>query len=129
MKPTATRILAGILSFCLLLALYGCSDAFPTSNDQFAIDTVEPVYHEGTGTASSTTETTINTTGTTGESTEPSETTTTATEPTPTKKPADESTWREPAKNNTDGVADMDDEEWKEYEQDDPQYPPHVHEP
>ncbi len=129
MKPTATRILAGILSFCLLLALYGCSDAFPTSNDQFAIDTVEPVYHEGTGTASSTTETTINTTGTTGESTEPSETTTTATEPTPTKKPADESTWREPAKNNTDGVADMDDEEWKEYEQDDPQYPPHVDEP
>ncbi|MCI8554168.1 MAG: hypothetical protein HFJ80_04400, partial [Clostridiales bacterium] len=128
MKPTAKRLLAGFLSFCLLLVLYGCSDAFPTLNDRLAVDAIDrtPISYEPDGTTA--TESSESTEAT-GESTEPSESTTepttTVTDPPP---PPDQSVWRDPAK-DTPGVVDMTDDEWNEYEEDDPQFPPVQTEP
>ena len=119
MRPLAMRIVSGVMSFCLLMLLYGCNDAYTGNYNSFIIDTTDGVPASVETSPSQETTTTV--------PSDPTETTTSSTETTTTQPPTTEApivdqepNWREPDQN---GEPIMSEEEWEEYEQDDPQFP------
>lgn len=78
MRPLAMRIVSGVMSFCLLMLLYGCNDAYTGNYNSFIIDTTDGVP-ASVETSPSQETTTV--------PSDPTETTTSSTETTTTQPP------------------------------------------